>query len=158
VKIIKAIIWLFFIVLGIGVVGSQFEKKPSTQSGANTTSSSTQPTSASTTSNRYRAAPPKDPMIERIIEDYKANQARFHTTHKGNTLEGRGSIDEVKADVFGTGSIFFIYIDVGSSKVKCSTTSKEMAANLSKGQNTGYKGIIEDVSFGILKLENCIFK
>jgi len=100
----------------------------------------------------------KDPVIEGILQDYKLNQARFHITHKGNTLNGAGTVEEVRADVFGTGRMFFIDIRVGSSQLKCITESKESAAMLNKGQTISFSGIIDDVSFGILSLDKCIFR
>jgi hypothetical protein len=99
----------------------------------------------------------KDGTIEAMISDYKSNEARFHENHKGKQLRGSATVSEIRADVFGTGSIFFIDLNVNGSKVKCSTDNKQAAASLNKGDVIQFIGLIDDIAFGILNITNCDF-
>lgn len=96
--------------------------------------------------------------IKQIIQTYNDNQARFHQTWKGQVLRGTATIREIRADVFGTGAVFFISLEQSSTRLTCSTPNRDVAVALNKGNIVDYEGRIDDVTFGTLSLTNCFFK
>jgi hypothetical protein len=109
---------------------------------------------------KVQAAPRKqsgDPLINKILADYKSNEARFHTDHKGNQLQSAGVVSKIEADPLGVGEYFTIDIDIDGSKVVCSTNDKKTASSLNKGQEIKFYGEVDDVVFGRLWLKDCVF-
>jgi hypothetical protein len=94
-----------------------------------------------------------------ILSTYNANQARFHKNFKGKAFNGEGFIKEIRADVMGTGRIFFVDIDgSGGSRIKCTVSDMNLAASLNKSDSIDFSGIIDDVVLNVLNLDNCKFQ
>lgn len=96
-----------------------------------------------------------DPLIEQIQSTYQANQARFHAQYRNKTLNSGGIVQSVEADILGTGTAFYIALDVSGSKVQCITTNRDAAAALNKGDTVTFSGAIHDVILKHLQLSNC---
>ena len=99
----------------------------------------------------------KDSNIEKMITTYDANQARFHAQYRDKELSGTATVTGIKADPFGTGSSFYIYLDVNGSRVACDTNDRNVAASLDKGQQVQFKGRVHDVVLGALDVQACTF-
>lgn len=99
----------------------------------------------------------KDPFIEQMVSTYKANEARFHLNYRGKTINSEGTVTKVKTDPLGTGSQFYVYIDVNGSKVNCDTRDQKEAASLDVGGKVKFSGRIHDVAFGALDVKSCRF-
>jgi hypothetical protein len=97
----------------------------------------------------------QDATVSQIIATYKANQARFHTQHKGTVLSGTGSVVSIKTDFLGIGSRFYVRLDVNGSEVSCSTKDQTSAASFDKGQRINFRGTVDDVVLGSLFLDAC---
>jgi len=99
----------------------------------------------------------QDPFIQEMIATYNANQARFHQKYKNTGLKGIATVTEVKADFLGTGSIFFVGLDVNGSKVRCATQNKDVAASLDAGQAVNFVGTVDDITYDVPALDDCHF-
>ena len=95
--------------------------------------------------------------INDAVSTYKANEARFHDEYRGHNLQGVSQVESIKADLLGSGNIFYINLKSNGQNIKCSTSDRETAAKLNKGQIVEYKGIIFDVVNEVLSLEQCKF-
>jgi hypothetical protein len=92
-----------------------------------------------------------------ILSTYKANQARFHALFKGKSINGKATVQAIRADFMGSGAIFFIDLESNASGFTCSTRNRDVAAGLNRGQEVFFKGNIRDVTFNTPSLENCEF-
>jgi hypothetical protein len=99
----------------------------------------------------------KSPVIEEMITTYDQNQARFHARFRGAEISSTGVVLSIKTDFMGVGNRFFVNLDVGGSKVSCSTTNRDVAASLNKGSKIKFKGTIHDVIFESLNINDCQF-
>ena len=100
----------------------------------------------------------KDPTISQMVSTYEANQARFHTQHRGIVLNGVGTVKAIEADIFGIGAAFNVQLDVNGSNLHCSTSDRNAAASLDKGQRYHFNGSVHDVVFGTLLVRGCTFR
>jgi hypothetical protein len=91
----------------------------------------------------------------KIIDTYAENQARFHKLYKGKLYKGEGIIREIRADILGTGNIFYIDIDSNGVNITCSTTNVNLAASHNKNDAIDFKGVISDVVSRRLRLDKC---
>jgi len=94
----------------------------------------------------------------KIIETYADNQARFHKLYKGKLYKGEGFIKEIRADIFGTGNIFYIDIFSNGVNITCSTTNLDLASSHDKNESIDFEGEISDVVSRRLRLNNCDMK
>jgi hypothetical protein len=99
----------------------------------------------------------QDKLISQITSTYNSNQARFHTQYKGLQFNGSGNVQKIEADFLGTGKEFMVTLNSNGSNLVCSTKDKNAASKLDKGEQIKFTGIIHDVLFGNLLLNNCSF-
>jgi hypothetical protein len=64
----------------------------------------------------------------------------------------------IKTDFMGVGNRFFVNLDVGGSTVSCNTTDRDVAASLNKGSKVKFKGMVHDVTFESLNINDCQFE
>ena len=100
----------------------------------------------------------KSPVIEEMITTYDQNQARFHVRFRGAEISSTGVVLSIKTDFMGVGNRFFVNLDVGGSTVRCNTTNRDVAASLNKGSKVKFKGMIHDVTFESLNINDCQFE
>lgn len=99
----------------------------------------------------------KDSYIEEMVLTYDANQARFHQKYRGTGVSGKGVVEKISADFLGTGSVFFVNINISGSEIKCIVTNRDSAASLNKGDNIQFQGRVFDVILGIPTINDCVF-
>lgn len=101
---------------------------------------------------------PGDPLIEKMVKTYGENQARFIQQYRGSGLTGLALVTEIKTDVLGTGSQYYIWLNINGSKVQCSSPDMEKAAALNKGSYVKFTGTVSDITFGYLSMKDCKFE
>jgi hypothetical protein len=100
----------------------------------------------------------KSPVIEEMITTYDQNQARFHVRFRGAEISSTGVVLSIKTDFMGVGNRFFVGLDVGGSTVTCETKNRDVAASLNKGSKVKFKGMVHDVTFESLNINDCQFE
>lgn len=96
--------------------------------------------------------------IQQMVNDYNANQARFHQNWRNKVVIEEGVVTGIKTDPLGTGSQFNISISVGGAKVICDTKDTRVAASLDKGARVEFSGVVHDVVLGSVDIRDCSFR
>lgn len=92
--------------------------------------------------------------IQRALDTYKQNEARFNRDFVNKTIAFQGSVDKVVKSVIGGG----YYVTFGGDTVKCDLQDQatiDKAIDWNPGQRVDVLGTIDDVWFGTLHLKHC---